>query len=64
MKQESCLAKHGNQREMSDADLTEKNKEREERGGVGGGGAGMERGGTRGAAFGQIAGFCGRLPNL
>lgn len=46
MKQESCLAKHGNQREMSDADLTEKNKEREERGVVGGGGAGVERGGT------------------
>lgn len=38
--QESCLAKHGNQREMSEADLTEKNKDREE---GAQGGAGMER---------------------
>lgn len=63
--QESCLAKHSNQRERSDGDLTEKNEAgergagRRERKGAGG----VERGENCRPAFGQTPGLCCRLPN-
>lgn len=62
---ENCLAKHGNQRERSDGNLTEKNEAgergegRRERTGVGG----VEREGNCRPAFGQIPRLCCRLPN-